>query len=312
MEQVGLLDRRQVPAGLRRAPREQPAAGVEQVAGAVEQERPRQSGQVGQRGGDLRAAEVVGRARPPQGVRLDLAVEEPRVDRVRLARPGRRGGQVRPRRVQDEVRRGGQVAVAHRQRHREREPAAGRVARQHDPTGFGGPAGGVRDEGIVGVGPGVLGSQGVVGHHDPGADRVGQPGGVPHVDRVDRRHEGAAVDVVERAVDVAVARRQDVGREPDVVDRDVPVLREAGGRPGRQASILAAVVRLDAGPLGRLALEVPGVAQPGDEGRQERVAKAGHAGSVGVPARSQYAGGTRQGSTRRRAESADQPQTLRT
>ena len=44
---------------------QQAAAGGQQVAGAVEHQRARQPGEVASAGGDLRAAEVVGRAGPP-------------------------------------------------------------------------------------------------------------------------------------------------------------------------------------------------------------------------------------------------------
>ena len=99
VDQVRLLDVGEVPAGLGRAAYQQAAAGHQEVAGAAEHQGRRQARQVAEPGADLRATEVVGAAGPPRGVRMDLADEEPRVDRVerRRARASRWSGRPRAR-----------------------------------------------------------------------------------------------------------------------------------------------------------------------------------------------------------------------
>ena len=89
--------------------------------------------------------------------------------------------------MQQQVARLRAAAVADRQGHREGEPAAGRVADEHHAVGrVGQPPLDEPDDRLVGVTPGVLGGQRVVGHHHAGAERRGQPRGVPHLEGVDR------------------------------------------------------------------------------------------------------------------------------
>ena len=103
VDQARLLDVGQRPAGLLGAAHQQPAAGPERVAGAEEHQRRRQPGQVAEAGRDLGPAEVVGRAGPPLGVGPHLADEQPRVALGDLVGLRCAGGQVHPRRDQQQV-----------------------------------------------------------------------------------------------------------------------------------------------------------------------------------------------------------------
>ena len=79
---------------------------------------------------------------------------------------------------------------------------------------LGGEPGRQRDQGVVGVAPGVLGGQRVVGHHDPHAELVGHPRGVAHLPGADRRHEAATVQVEDGPARSGAATHDRVRREP--------------------------------------------------------------------------------------------------
>ncbi len=217
---------------------------------------------VGERGGDLGAAEVLGLAGPPLGVHVELAEVQPPVDLVEGRGLRGAGGQVDPGGVQHH--RGGQRGAAREeaQRQSEGQPAPGGVADERDRPERGTPRE-VGDQGVVGVAPGVLGRQRVGRHHHAGPERGGQPGGVPHVHGVDRRDEPATVHDVDRAAGGDAARREDVGGEvargaAEPLGHQCVAALEARHQPGRQprlepgvaAGDLPALV-LDAGELTR-------------------------------------------------------------
>ena len=164
------------------------------------------------------------------------------------------------------------------ERDRQGQAAPGGVARQHDP-GLRRPAGDQVRERRAGVAPGVLGRQRVVRQHHPGVQRLGQPGGVPHVGAVHRGDEATAVQVDHRARRGGAARRHDVRREVAAgpgqgldLDREPP--GEAAHRPGGQAPVEAGVPPLEAGALDVLVLELAGAAQPRHRPGDELVAQA--------------------------------------
>ena len=110
------------------------------------------------------------------------------------------------------------------------------------------------DDRLVRVAPGVLGRERVVGQHHPGAERRGQPGGVPHLEGVDRRRRTRRRAGRRRSGSGAARAGSacTTGSRPEVAAPRGP-RRSAGRtrhRSGREAAVQGGVPPLEPGPLG--------------------------------------------------------------
>ena len=161
MDQVRLLDVGQRPSRPRRPGGQQPAARAAACRGCRRTSAPAAAREVAERRADLGPAQVVGRAGPPLGVRVQLAEEQPRVARATPRWSRGAGGQVDPGRDQQQVR---------RLRRRRGRAASSATARASPPPAES-PASTTRrrrrpsgatqvDERLVRVAPGVLGRAG--------------------------------------------------------------------------------------------------------------------------------------------------------
>ena len=160
------------------------------------------------------------------------------------------------------------------------------------------------------VAPGVLGRQRVVGQHHPGAERRGQPGGVPHLERVDRADEAAAVQVDDGAGRRAAARGSACTPGSRPAGPRGPrrtAGRSSGTAPVGKLRSRVACQRLEAGPLGLRARRARATCASGaPRGRAARGGGDGMARSVSQPAARRCLVG-RQQSDSRKAERCPAP-----